>query len=226
MNTIDEYVERTAVVIDDNDPDQLSKVKVRVFPELKDVEEDNLPWAKPYIGSDGTSSTYGKHSPPEIGSFVRIKIQKNYWNEGSFYYVRNEFLDGIKFYDLWANNIEGNISDLGGQTYPQPRFQYFPDGTCIFLNSETGETGIFHSSGSYAIFDKDGKPFLYLKQVAKIYNDKFSVLLDTSGDATIENDNTTFNIKNDGDFKVDNGSGVMELKSSGQFAANGFTVDP
>lgn len=241
-NVVDHWIERTALVVDDSDSDQQSRVKVRVYPELKDVIDADLPWARPLVGIDGYSDSAGIHRPPEKDSFVRVRILPM-WNSSSFYYVRNEYLEGIKNYDLWANNIEGNISDIDSQSYPQPRFQYLPDGTCVFFNSSSGETGIFHSSGSYAVFNKDGKPFVYVKADTKIYNDHTSIELKTNGDFVLTNDAGSLEFDNSGDFTLDNGSvtlsagsdgsaslenssGSIAISSIGQVSANSLTVDP
>lgn len=140
---------RAALVVDDDDPDQLSRVQVRVFPELKDVEQSLLPWAKPVSHSLGQGSGHGVHHPPEIDSFVVVEIKQN-WD--SFYYDGDKYIEGYAQY--------GNFtapSEIGTQTYPQPRFTLFKDGSVHFINTETGEQGVVTSTGTKIVSDANGK---------------------------------------------------------------------
>lgn len=153
---------RDAIVIDNLDPDELGGIKVRVYPELMDVEDIFLPWAYPL--SSFTSET-GESFIPEIGSNIRVIIEDEYWqklrytNEGDF--VPSKYI--YKKLDL------SSISELDTQEYPQPKFKRWEDGTVDFHNSDTGEHGTYHKSGSYVIFDKDGKIFINSPKI-KIYN--------------------------------------------------------
>lgn len=61
-------------VEDNNDPEQLGRVRVRIAPysDFKNVED--LPWASPILGSCGNSSGSGGVNIPEIGSQVRVEF--------------------------------------------------------------------------------------------------------------------------------------------------------
>lgn len=155
---------RTAQVIDDADPDELSRVKVRVFPELKDVQESLLPWAKPQLGSYGTGEDHGAHTPPEIGSFVVVRV-KNNWK--SFYYAGDEYVEGFAIYSKWSD-ISGDLESYGSDSYPQPRMLVGRDGTIRFHNTETGAIGIYHTTGTFVMINPDGQVRIKVDDVVQI----------------------------------------------------------
>lgn len=144
---------RTAKVIDDKDPDKLSRVKVKVLPEMKDVEDDLLPWAEPAISGYGTGASHGNHAPPEKDSFVAIRIDDG-WKK--FVYAHDEYVEGFAIYSQWED-ISGDLTDYGQGSYPQPRMIVGKDGTIRFHNTETGAVGVYHHTGSFVYFSPEGK---------------------------------------------------------------------
>jgi len=73
-----EQVDPTAMsylgcVEDNNDPEKLGRVKVRVAP-YSELSTEALPWAYPELGSHGNSANYGGLNVPEIGSQVRVRF--------------------------------------------------------------------------------------------------------------------------------------------------------
>lgn len=194
-----EYLERAtsalALVVDDKDPDELSRVKVRVLPLMKDIDEADLPWAEPINYFLGHSADTGEHRPPEIGTEVFVLITKRGTN---FYYTHDAYIEGFALYGKFP---AGDIEGLGSQTYPQPRFKLYKDGSVHFVNTDTAEQGVFTSSGTTVLIDSDG-----------------NVIVDSPGDVTVTAG---------GELVLDNGSGTITLKSSGQVDVNGnLTVDP
>lgn len=167
---------RIGLVIDDNDPDQLSCVQVRVYPELKDVEEAKLPWAKPKTKSLGQGTTHGKHAPPEIGSFVQIEVKQN-WN--SFFYDCDASIDGLAQYGNFSTP-----SEIGTQVYPQPRFTLYKDGSMHFINTETGEQGIVTSTGIKIICNSSGE--IIMDNGSGIITLKASGQVDINGNLTVD----------------------------------------
>lgn len=197
---------KIAKVIDNEDPDELSSVKVRILPEMEDFKEDHLPWASPLLLGSGASADMGSHRPPEKNSFIVVLILDIYYEH--IYYVSDASLEGFAAYQNWAS-IESALADTGTHSYPNPRFNLTEDGNCTYHNTETGEMGVYHNSGVYVIIDTDGKLFVYTKdQDTKFYND-----------------NLIFDLKADGTYKID-GEGSIECKTGGQIDINGnFTVD-
>ena len=149
---------RTAKVIDTVDPDKEGKVKVQVLPEMKDVKSDDLfPWAKPYKVLSGTQENVGKHEIPEIDSIVTVYVKDDKWVD--FYYLDGEYISGLYPYSKW-DDIKSDMSEIASTNYPQPNFTAYKDGTVIFNNTESGDIGIYHSSGKYIVIDADGKVFI------------------------------------------------------------------
>lgn len=144
---------RWAKVIDNVDPDQLGKCKLRVMPEFNGISDNDLKYFPPHQNYCG-GGTNSSHCVPEIGEMIKVKILDPFWQQ--IEYLNGDYVENLYPYANFSN-IVSNIAELGGQTYPQPLFvQQFTDGSFIFRNTETGEMGFYHSSKSYFIFDANG----------------------------------------------------------------------
>ena len=144
---------KKAVVVDDNDPDKLSKVQIRVIPEMKDVAERLLPWARPHgTGMDMKASAFG-HEPPAVGSFVWVYYLDEYWQRP--YYLSGRFIEGLFDHDVVKSTLSG-VTEVGSQTYPNPKFILYEDGSIVFHNTDTGAMGMYSSNGSYVIIGGSG----------------------------------------------------------------------
>ena len=175
---------RVAKVVDNNDENETGKIKVRVYPELIDVDEDFLPWASYYSNSiNGTSEDSGEHTFPEIDSWVRVFIE----DYPVFHRVRiisNDYVEGLYIYKKAEGLTEikdDGINLLDNQTYPQPIFKFYKDGTIQFHNTDTGESGTLYGDGSYQIKDKNGNFFSYSINEHKFYNDNGYIKLTNDG---------------------------------------------
>ena len=62
-------MEKMAKVVDNNDPEKLGKIKVRILPEMEDFSENILPWVGVYNQNDTT------HSVPDNETFIRIVVE-------------------------------------------------------------------------------------------------------------------------------------------------------
>ena len=60
------------MVEDNNDPEKLGRIRVRISPYADFPSTEDLPWACPILGSCGNSSNSGGLNIPEIGSQVRV----------------------------------------------------------------------------------------------------------------------------------------------------------
>ncbi len=151
---MNESMVRVARVIDNNDDNKKSKIQVRILPELKDVKANKLPWISPkYSGSNETKNT-GLHQIPEIDSLVLVEVW-DWYDDMMCYLPYGDYNSGNNIYSKVSEL--SSISELGTQTYPQPNyFKRHEDGTIEFHNTDTGEHGVLHHSGSYVVFDKDG----------------------------------------------------------------------
>lgn len=158
---------REAIVVDNNDPDKKGKVKVRIMPEMETFSEDVLPWIGIYTMSMGSSDSSFIHDVLEENSLIRVLIED--WPYlRKVRYISNDYVEGLYAYDLFSSV---NISELGSQTYPQPNFKAYKDGTIEFHNSESGEHGIFYKDGGYYLVDSSGNTFLNTNTgKLKVYN--------------------------------------------------------
>lgn len=59
------------MVEDNNDPEKLGRLRVRISPYM-DFETEDLPWVCPTLGTHGNISSAGGLNVPEIGSQVRV----------------------------------------------------------------------------------------------------------------------------------------------------------
>ena len=144
---------REAIVTDNNDPDKKGAVQARVFPELMNVPADLLPWVYPFQ-EIGITANSGKHSVPEVGANIRVMIEDDYWQR--IYYTSGDFIPSKYIYNKITTAITAMSPDISAQTYPQPAFTRYEDGTITFHNSSTGETGVYHKSGTYQVITSSG----------------------------------------------------------------------
>jgi len=186
-------------VVDNEDPDEKSKVKVRLLPEMKDAQEDHLPWLKPFMVNNMTSGAYS-HSPLEIGSTVWAFFTSDSFQTG--WYITASYLEDLFDWNDVAEDLN-SITEGDNQEYPQARFIRYKDGTIVFHNTETGETGTYHNTGTYVFIDKEGSVFVKSVKDIKFYND-----------------NSSMEVKEDGTIELSNDSG-----SGNTFTVNGSTFE-
>lgn len=87
---IDRFMDYEGVVIDNNDPKQISQVKVRIKGLMDDVEDENLPWLRPHIrhleGYLGGSqvNAFGIFAVPVRGARVTVNFPTGNLYEGQY----------------------------------------------------------------------------------------------------------------------------------------------
>ena len=152
---------RLAKVISDNDsagaPSWITPktgcVKVRVFPETVDVLDSDLPWAMPDdAGPEGTKSGQGKHDPPKVGSYVKVRIEDPQLKQ--IFYTSGQMFSSVYPYTESVSKI--SVDGYVKPTYPEPRLLELPDGSVVFWDSTTGDMGIQHKTGAYAFISAAG----------------------------------------------------------------------
>jgi len=220
---------RRAIVIeyDDSqfDGNKLSRIQVRILPEMKDVKNKDLPWIEPFSNSIGVSTDCREHKVPDVDSQVYVLVLDNYWQ--TIRYLSGFFINGFAGYEKWENDISSEISDIDSQTYPQPNeFKIFKDGSAYFRNTETGEFGYYNVNGTYTVFDSDGNYYIYGKDKGiKIYNDKTIFEILDTGELNINVDNKAEIVISNGgeltidtktqDFTIKNNSNTIEASATG-----------
>lgn len=200
---------KIAKVIDNVDPDELGKIQVRILPEMIDVTDDLLPWAACYQNGIGITDNSGIHKIPEKDSFIRVIVEDWPYMQ-VIRYISDDYIEGKYIYSKFS---DVSIDELEEQTYPQPIFQRFEDGTIEFHNSSTGEHGTYYKNGSYFIHDSSGNLYLNNKdKELKIYNNSGFFQLKTDGSIELNSDKD-LDINITGDSTVTT-TGNLELKTT------------
>lgn len=143
---------RIAKVVNINDELEQGRIKIRIFPEMESLKEEDLPWARPMM------SVYEKKNCiPEVDKILYVEINDD-WT--SFYY-----LDSIKYIISEYNyeeikTILSEIEEISSFSYPNPDFRMNPNGFIEFFNKENSETGFIHPSGTYVVFKENGDYYI------------------------------------------------------------------
>lgn len=128
-------------IVNVQDTEQKGMVQVRIYPELVDVPEAELPWATPLFSTN-------VHKVPPVGSFVRLEISDD-WTSFKYYPIA-PFAKSTYPYDKIKEIIKGR------HTYPEPIAMMTTDKSVLFYDQTTQECGIVHSSGTKITLDKTG----------------------------------------------------------------------
>ena len=147
-------ISRIAKVEDNRDPEQLGRVKVRIYPEFESLDVVSLPWADPFIEDTCLpGETAGSFRIPEQGSFIIVLIDPT-WQEFSYTGVTP-----VRERKDLFNQITNELSNLTDATvsYPQPiHLLKTKDGAIAYHNSDTGELGIVNKEGIHLLYDSQG----------------------------------------------------------------------
>jgi len=168
-----------AQVIDNNDTKKLARIKVRLLPEMRDVQTKYLPWVKPFV-TDGINI-------PEENDFVWVVYLDKYLKNG-FYINDKIFLENLFGYGGIQSDLN-NVTEIGNTTYPNLKVKKYADGSLEFHNTSNGTHGIYQSTGAYFIMDSTGSIYLKDKSGNKISVGTSGITLKT-GDATLWSPNT------------------------------------
>ena len=147
---------KLALVVDTNDEDKKGKARIRILPEMRNMKEEYLPWATPqHRDRSGASKEKSYiHQVPEINSLVYCEVSDD-WT--TFEYTSEIPYIGAKYsYEENVDSILTSIEDLEEQTYPQPSYTATKDGTIQFINTDTGEQGLVHPSGTFLYIRPNG----------------------------------------------------------------------
>jgi len=140
-----EYHDRwEGTVVDDNDPEKLGRVKIRIIGFYDEIDINNIPWAQPDIMFIG--STCGNFVVPLAGTMVR-----GYFDQGD---PQKPMYDSIAF-------AKSNIDDAMGDSdedYPHKIIMFqSDDGDVCTLNRKSGEFAFVHRTGASIIYKSSGE---------------------------------------------------------------------
>lgn len=155
MNQFDgKYI---GIVEDNNDPDKLGRLKVRVPSIYGNIVLDSIPWAEPDFPF--TSENQGMVFIPSIGSLVSV-----------------EFLNGSIYKPVWSGAIfrknENAMPDEILNNYPDVKIIKTKAGY-IKMDDKENVIEIKHKSGSSIIFTNDGDIVLHAKRDIIPYADRY-----------------------------------------------------
>lgn len=130
------------MVIDNNDPNQWGRCKIRVHGLNDDMQAEDLPWASPEFSTP--ISPKGSFIVPEIGTIVYVK-----YDDGDFY----EPLYGTSVLDLENMDFEADIKE----DYPDSVVIYeTTKGDYFKVNRAKGEMTLKSGSGVLYKFNQNG----------------------------------------------------------------------
>jgi Type VI secretion system/phage-baseplate injector OB domain len=156
-----------AVVLDNNDPLELGRIKAQVIPYFVGIDESIIPWAKPKNrGSSGAGVGFGDFHVPNEGTMVWV-----FFEAGDVYQP---------VYDGDANDGVFGLPDFRTTNYPNRRgftticgVTFYIDDTAkvvklqtaggiIATIDDTAETvKVEHPTGTYVYIDPTGKVTVY-----------------------------------------------------------------
>jgi len=141
-----------ATVVDNDDSDKKAKIQIRILPEMDGFEASKLPWYRPFM-NEGMTADQFSNNLPAVDSKIWVVATDKLMIDG--YYITGSFIDGFFDYSTIQTALD-NVAELSDSTYANIKFNKYTDGTVVFHNDDTGETGIYHSSGKYIVIDVDG----------------------------------------------------------------------
>ena len=210
------------IVEDNNDPEKLGRLKVRIAP-YGDLLTEDLPWAYPKLGTHGNSVEYGGLNVPEIGSQVRVEFPSR--DLTAPYYSGAELNDTNRttFFDEDYPNTYGYKDSVGNfikinkergtaqlQHYTTTNAQVAPDGSIR----------VSLSNGAYFTFDNSNNFELNIGTLSLSGTADGSFNIDANSDVNIN----TGKLELNGGLHV-TGDVNFDIGASGSFLALGRLVE-
>lgn len=220
-----------AIVIDNNDPKEAGRVKVKVFPMFNGVSNSDLPWAIPADPSFGGISNRGSINVPDINSHVFVFFENGDHRFPVYFAGAPAIENGEPDVPTLSrkddgtvqsinSNLSSNVPTASGGSWNEPSSAYNPsypnnrvfrskNGVIIEIDDTDGNVRfhIYHPSGTRTEIDNSGN------KVEHVNATKTTVVV---GDDNIE-------VKGKHDMTV-NGTWGVRILSSGKIVADG-TID-
>ena len=109
-------------VEDNNDPDKIGRIKVRVMDVFDDMEIEDIPWATPWKDLNGNS-----FNVPEVGKVVMVVFDQGNVDAPEFIYA-----------DHYNINLENKLKKLGDSDYLSMKSLIFDHKTQVYVNDSEG----------------------------------------------------------------------------------------
>lgn len=120
--TIDFGKEFIALVENNDDPKKLGRVRARVVNMFDDIETDDLPWASPYLDTNGNT-----FNVPEVGKLITV-----------IFHNGNPFKPQYLSAEHYNPNLEALINGLDGDDYKTMKAVMVDHSTQIYRTSSRG----------------------------------------------------------------------------------------
>lgn len=133
----------SGVVINNDDPEKLLRVKVRIPLVHRDITDENLPWVKPLTSSSFSGNTGGTGgiSVPKVGAkLILMATDDSLYNMGYMGDVSNQDTIPSELFEDYPNSY-GWIDQANN---------------LFFINTKKQEMKIVHSSGSTFEIEQSG----------------------------------------------------------------------
>lgn len=167
----DNYV--AGVVVDNNDPEKLQRVKVQV-PNLLEAPAADLPWVAPLVYSPFVLCV------PHIGDRVAVYFQK-----GDIHYGLSEG---------YLHDVNKEVPAEILENYPHRRGWWDPFGNLFYTDSSTGHRVYKHKDNVFTeVIDSNGNVTIHAEEnVAVTIGGNVSVIIDGNANVVV-NGATTLN---------------------------------
>ena len=216
-------------VEDNNDPEKLGRVRVRVAPYM-DLDLDKLPWASPILGTCGNSTDSCGLNVPEVGSQVRVTFpsrdftapyytgaELNSTNRSTFFDEDYPFTYGYKdsIGNFYRINKERGTAQF--QHYTSTNAQVAPDGSIK----------VTLSNGAFFLFDNGNNFEINIKTLDVSGTADGTLTIKANNELDIETPQTNIkgNVNIDGDLNLKNGvSGSFVTMGNFVTVENGIIV--
>lgn len=119
---IEENKTYVGIVEDNQDPDKMGRVKVRVMNIFDDIPLEDIPWATPWKDLNGN-----EFNTPEVGKVVIVIFDDGNDNNPEFIYS-----------DHYNINLENKLKSLSDDDYTSMKSLIFDHKTQIYVNDSEG----------------------------------------------------------------------------------------
>jgi hypothetical protein len=190
------YGNYRGTVMGNVDPDQLGRIKIKIYPMLSGVETENLPWAIPAmpLSSGAGLDVTDPENPVSYGNFWVPDTGSNVW----VFFEAGDIYQPVYFAEA-TDGLKGLPSDIG-EDYPNTSIVRTKTGIQIKINrtKDGEEIKIDHPSGTTLDILPDGNvQVMVVKEDANIY------LKAGKGNVNIEATNNEINLIAGGSINID-----------------------
>lgn len=109
-------------VEDNNDPEKIGRIKIRVMDVFDEMEIEDIPWAMPWKDLNGNS-----FNVPEVGKVVMVVFDQGNVDSPEFIYA-----------DHYNINLENKIKKLSESDYASMKSLIFDHKTQVYVNDSEG----------------------------------------------------------------------------------------